>query len=90
VGPRGVGGYLQRNGKYVHGPRKEAYTVSSLVTHTNEVTHDLFGDLTTESDGCSLSPNMPVMATPAAVAAGVAITAAAFGVGYAVEEAGDG
>ena len=33
---------------------------------------------------------MPVMATPAAVAAGVTLTAAAFGVGFAVEEAADG
>ena len=64
--------------------------MSKLVTHANEVSREVFGDLTCDSDRQSLSANMPVMATPAAVAAGVGITAAAFAVGFAAEEAADG
>ena len=64
--------------------------MSTLVGHANEVSHDTFGDLTDTTERRDLTARMPVMATPAAVAAGVAVTAAAFGVGYAVEEAADG
>ena len=64
--------------------------MSTLVSHANEVSHDTFGTLTDQTERRDLTSRMPVMATPAAVAAGVAITAAAFGVGYAVEEAADG
>ena len=64
--------------------------MSTLVTHANEISrHDV-----RRADGRDgrqdLTARMPVMATPAAVAAGVPLTAAAFGVGYAVEEAADG
>lgn len=64
--------------------------MSTLVTHANEISSTTFGDLTDETRRRDLAAHMPVMATPAAVAAGVAVTAAAFGVGYAVEEAADG
>ena len=64
--------------------------MDKLTRHTNEISAELFGDLTSESDRTELSSTMPVMATPAAVAAGAALTAAAFGIGFAAEEAADG
>jgi hypothetical protein len=64
--------------------------VTTLLNHTNEVSRELFGDLSPETTRRDLAERVPLMATPAAVAAGVAVTAAAFGVGFAVEEAADG
>ena len=64
--------------------------MSELVTHVNEVSTKRFGDLTPRSETQALASRVPVLATPAAVAAGVAVTAAAFGIGYAIEEAADG
>jgi hypothetical protein len=64
--------------------------MSTLVTHANDISRERFGDLTDTTERSDLSARMPVMATPAAVAAGVTVTAAAFGVGFAVEEAADG
>ena len=64
--------------------------MSTLVGHTNEVSRETFGELTTDTATQKFSEVMPVMATPAAVAAGVGIGLAAFGVGFAVEEAVDG
>jgi hypothetical protein len=64
--------------------------VSTLLKHTNEVSREVFGDLTPETTRRDLAERVPLMATPAAVAAGVAVTAAAFGVGFAVEETADG
>jgi hypothetical protein len=64
--------------------------MSTLVSHTNRVSEDVFGDLTPESTHRDLAERVPVLATPAAVAAGVVVTAAAFGVGFAVQEAADG
>ncbi len=63
--------------------------MNTLSAHTNQVSNELCGDLTTASTSRRLSGGMPVLATPAAVAAGVAVTAVAFGVGFAVEEAND-
>lgn len=64
--------------------------MSTLLSHTNEVSRELFGELTPDSTRRDLAERVPLMATPAAVAAGVAVTAAAFGVGFAVEETADG
>ncbi len=64
--------------------------MSTLVVHANEISRHTFGELTDETERQDLTARMPVMATPAAVAAGVTLTAAAFGVGFAVEEAADG
>ncbi|MGQ0842303.1 hypothetical protein [Actinokineospora sp.] len=58
--------------------------MSMLVRHANEVSPLVFGPLEETADAKSLSGMTPVMATPAAVAAGVAISAAAFGAGFAL------
>jgi hypothetical protein len=63
--------------------------MNTLSMRTNQMSGELCGDLTTDSQAKRLSGGMPVLATPAAVAAGVAVTAVAFGVGFAVEEAND-
>ena len=44
--------------------------MSTLVVHANEVCRDTFGDLTDKTERQDLTARMPVMATPAAVAAG--------------------
>ncbi|WP_111766291.1 hypothetical protein [Nakamurella deserti] len=62
--------------------------MSDLSARINAASADLFGPLTPETPAARLGSAMPVLATPAGVAAGVA-TAAAFVAGYAVEEAGD-
>jgi hypothetical protein len=64
--------------------------VNTLLTHTNEVSPEMFGELTPETSRRDLAERVPLMATPAAVAAGVGVTVAAFGVGFAVEETADG
>ncbi|MBJ7329029.1 MAG: hypothetical protein JHC95_03970 [Solirubrobacteraceae bacterium] len=64
--------------------------MSKLERHTNEVTADQIGPLGPQTEVQPLTDMTPVLATPAAVAAGVAVTAAAFGAGYAVEETADG
>ena len=64
--------------------------MSTLLDHVNTVGQSTLGPLSDEERGSAHGPQMPVMATPAAVAAGVAVTAAAFGVGFAAEEAADG
>jgi hypothetical protein len=64
--------------------------VSTLVGHTNEMSRDAFGDLTPECGIRPMTAETPVLATPAAVAAGVAVTAGAFAAGFAAEETADG
>ena len=64
--------------------------MSALIGHTNAVSRDLLGDLTREATAQKLTPSVPVMATPAAVAAGVGLTVAGFAAGFAAEEAADG
>jgi hypothetical protein len=71
-------------------PRRENPPVSTLVGHTNEMSRDAFGDLTPECEIRPMIAETPVLATPAAVAAGVAVTAGAFAAGFAAEEAADG
>ncbi|MGQ0842301.1 hypothetical protein [Actinokineospora sp.] len=62
--------------------------MSRLLSHTNEVSSLVFGPLEGTAGTRSLSGMTPVTATPAAVAAGVAISAAAFGAGFAVGYSG--
>lgn len=64
--------------------------MSTLLGHTNEVSREVLGELTRDADMQNLSASVPVMATPAAVAAGVALTAAGFAAGFVAEEAADG
>ncbi|WP_436496617.1 hypothetical protein [Actinokineospora sp. HUAS TT18] len=56
--------------------------MSTLVRHANEMSADLFGDLDERTGERSLGGLTPVMATPSAVALGIAISAAAFHAGY--------
>ncbi|CRK56199.1 hypothetical protein [Alloactinosynnema sp. L-07] len=56
--------------------------MSTLVRHANEISPDLFGDLDAQTGARSLSGMTPVMATPTAVALGIAISAVAFHAGY--------
>lgn len=64
--------------------------MSKLVLHANEVSEETFGALAPETTGREMAAHVPVMATPAAVAAGVGITVVAFAAGFAAEEAADG
>ncbi|WP_367321863.1 hypothetical protein [Streptomyces sp. HUAS ZL42] len=58
--------------------------MTSISDRVNAVTPTLFGELTTAGRARHLSDLTPVMATPAAFAAGVAVSVAAYGAGYAV------
>jgi hypothetical protein len=62
---------------------------TSLTRHANGLGASLCGDLTPTSAVHVMDPAVPVLATPAAVAAGAALTAVAFAVGFAAEEAAD-
>ena len=64
--------------------------MSSLVQHANGPGAEVFEDLTPESEAQLFASAVPVLATPAAAAAGVTVGAAAFGAGFGVEEALDG
>ena len=61
--------------------------MSSLSQQVNGRSALLLGSLTRETSATALGMANPVMATPA-IAAGTA-TAAAFGIGLGIEEAGD-
>ncbi|MFF4779070.1 hypothetical protein ACFY05_40250 [Microtetraspora fusca] len=56
--------------------------MSTLVDHTNTISPAKFGDLTEATGGRGLTAATPVLATPSAVALGVAIGMAAFHAGY--------
>lgn len=59
--------------------------MSTLVTHTNGISQEMFGELTETDGGHGRVTIMPVAATPAsAVALGVAVGAVAFHAGYMV------
>ncbi|GIH70100.1 MULTISPECIES: hypothetical protein [Sphaerimonospora] len=58
--------------------------MSILVDYTNNVSPEMFGDLTDAADGHGLTAVSPVLATPTAVALGVAIGAVALHAGYMV------
>ncbi|MBV9767924.1 MAG: hypothetical protein JOZ48_24000 [Acidobacteriaceae bacterium] len=58
-----------------------------LLEVTNQISPAAFGDLTDYLDRSVvkvITPNTPLLATPAAVAAGVTLTVAAFGAGVAI------
>jgi hypothetical protein len=59
-------------------------TMSRLDVHVNKVSADLFGPLQSAATLRVERPVTPVLATPLAVAAGVTLTAAAFGGGLAL------
>lgn len=61
--------------------------MSNVIDHVNRSA--LFGPLTPQSKIQALSANVPVMATPFAVAAGATIGAAGFGIGWGVGEVTD-
>ena len=63
---------------------------SSLIRHANAPGSELLADLTPESQTVKFTSTVPVLATPAAAAAGVTVGVAAFGAGFGVEEAVDG
>ncbi|WP_055482105.1 hypothetical protein [Sphaerimonospora mesophila] len=56
--------------------------MTSLVDYTNAVSPEMFGDLRETAEGHGLTAASPVLATPTAVALGVAIGAVAFHAGY--------
>ncbi|MGW3651221.1 hypothetical protein [Streptomyces sp. NPDC000878] len=58
--------------------------MTSISDRINDVSPQLFGELTLTRGARHLSDLTPVMATPAAFAAGVAVSVAAYGAGYAV------
>ncbi|WP_033306966.1 hypothetical protein RFN58_04525 [Streptomyces iakyrus] len=58
--------------------------MTSISDHVNGRSPMLFGDLRTTHGARHLSELTPVMATPAAFAAGVGVSVAAYAVGYAV------
>ncbi|MGH8933092.1 MAG: hypothetical protein ACRDZO_21315 [Egibacteraceae bacterium] len=63
--------------------------MSRIIAHANQVSKDFFGDLEEGEAAQNLSAVMPLMATPAAVAAGAGIGVTAFGAGFAVGLAND-
>ncbi|MFI2629563.1 hypothetical protein ACH5A2_04110 [Streptomyces collinus] len=58
--------------------------MTSISDHVNGRSPMLFGDLTRTHGARHLSELTPVMATPAAFAAGVAVSVTAYAAGYAV------
>ncbi len=58
--------------------------MTSISDHVNGASPELFGELTTARGARHLSDLTPVLATPAAFAAGVAIGIGAYAVGYAM------
>ncbi|WP_405605273.1 hypothetical protein OG741_37335 [Streptomyces sp. NBC_01410] len=62
--------------------------MSSISARVNDVSPSLFGEFTAKSGARELSDLTPVMATPAAFAAGVAVGVTAYALGYAVGAAG--
>ncbi|MEH0970614.1 hypothetical protein V6U77_05700 [Micromonospora sp. CPCC 205546] len=59
--------------------------MTALVDHTNDISLEMFGDLS-EQDRTArgLAGLTPVLATPSAVALGVAVGAVAFHAGYMI------
>ncbi|OZM71982.1 hypothetical protein CFN78_17760 [Amycolatopsis antarctica] len=58
--------------------------MDKLVSYTNAVSEDMFGELELAVDVRDMSAATPCMATPAAVAAGATLGAAAFGAGFGI------
>ena len=56
--------------------------MTSISDRINDVSPQLFGELTPARGARHLSDLTPVMATPAAFAAGVAVSVAAYAAGY--------
>ncbi|MFI9105448.1 hypothetical protein ACIGXA_33560 [Streptomyces fildesensis] len=58
--------------------------MTSISTHVNDASPELFGELTMAGGARHLSDLTPVMATPAAFAVGVAVSVGVYAAGYAV------
>ena len=58
--------------------------MTALLEHANRVSAETFGELTEDQTGRGLAGLTPVLATPTAVALGIAIGAVAFHAGYMV------
>ncbi|TDB83994.1 hypothetical protein E1091_17845 [Micromonospora fluostatini] len=58
--------------------------MTALVAHTNDISAEMFGELTEDRTAEGLAGLTPVLATPTAVALGVAVGAVAFHAGYMV------
>ena len=57
--------------------------MTTIADRINDVSPQMFGELTLTGRAQQLSDLTPVMATPAAFAAGVAVSVAAYGAGFA-------
>ncbi|MCF1592908.1 hypothetical protein [Streptomyces muensis] len=63
--------------------------MTSISEHVNGAAPEFFGELTTARRARHLSDLTPVLATPAAFAAGVAVSLGAYAVGYAMGAGGN-
>ena len=64
--------------------------MSAVEQHVNGPHAEMLGDLTVDTEATRFESAVPVLATPAAAAAGVAVGAGLIGAGIAIEEAAEG